>query len=112
VLHDQPAVEWVDRARSRQAETLRRARLTAAEAAVQTGDVRLAKAAAGAAVASDPLDEMACRALMAAYRAGGEPVRALVAYRQLRATLVAELGVDPSPETDRLHVSILAETTA
>jgi DNA-binding SARP family transcriptional activator len=112
VLHDQPAAEWVDRARSRQAGTLRRARLAAAEAAVRTGDVRMAQAAAEAAVANDPFDEVAYRALMSAYRAGGESVRALVAYRQLRAALVAELGVDPAPDTQRLHVTILAESTA
>jgi DNA-binding SARP family transcriptional activator len=74
---------------------------------LRTGDVGTARLAAEAAVAADPIDEAAYRALMLAYDAGGEPIRAVAAYRQLRVTLASELGVHPTPPTSDLHVAIL-----
>jgi hypothetical protein len=62
---------------------------------------------ARAAATADPLDEAAWRALMTAQVAAGAPAAALAAYEQLRATLADELGTDPAPETQALHLSIL-----
>jgi DNA-binding SARP family transcriptional activator len=107
VLHDQPHALWAEGARIFHAGVLRRARHAVADAALATGDVATARVAAEAAVAADPIDEVAHRALMHAYHAGGEPIRAVAAYRQLRATLATELGVSPTPPTSELHVAIL-----
>jgi DNA-binding SARP family transcriptional activator len=62
---------------------------------------------ARAATTADPLDEAAWRALMTAQVAAGAPAAALASYEQLRATLADELGTDPAPETQALHLSIL-----
>jgi DNA-binding SARP family transcriptional activator len=66
-------------------------------------------AAAAAAVAQDPYDERARRALMRAHAAAGEPARALASYAELRDLLATELGADPAPETQALHLAVLRE---
>ena len=91
---------------------LRRARLTAAEAALVTGDPGLAARYAEAAMAADGLDEAAHRLYMSAAAASGEQARALLAYAALRERLSAELGTDPAPQTRELHLAILREETA
>ena len=59
------------------------------------------------AVAADPLDEEAHRAVMLAYYRLGEPGEALAAFERARTALVDELGADPGPETQALYVSVL-----
>ena len=44
---------------------------------------------------------------MTAHRQAGEPGAALAAYERLRGALADGLGVDPSPETESLYLSIL-----
>jgi DNA-binding SARP family transcriptional activator len=112
VLADQPDATWAEPARARHGELLRRARHSTAQAALRTGDPAAAVAAAAAAVTADPFDEPACRALMQAYAAAGEPARALSAYARLRAALADGLGADPSPATRALHVAILRNQVA
>ena len=90
-------------------ELLRRTRLAAAEAALATGDPRLAAGYAEAAVAADPLDEAAHRWYMAASAVAGEQAKALAAYEALRQRLGRELGADPAPQTRELHLAILRE---
>jgi DNA-binding SARP family transcriptional activator len=107
VLAGVPAADWVDAARAEHRDRLRRARRTVAEAALRTGEPALARDAALAAVADDPFDEEAGRALMRAYDGLGEPARALAAFDRLRADLAEELGVDPAPATRDLHLRIL-----
>ena len=46
---------------------------------------------------------------MRAYREVGEPSRALATYRSLAAALRDELGVEPAPQTRRVHLAILRE---
>ena len=72
--------------------------LTAAERALGHAD---------AATIAVPLDEAAWRAVMAAHTAAGEPAAALAAYGRLRQTLAEELGTDPAPESQVLHLGIL-----
>jgi DNA-binding SARP family transcriptional activator/tetratricopeptide (TPR) repeat protein len=107
VLADEPDADWVRAARDEQAETLRRARRVVAAAALRTGQPAIARDAASATLDVDPLDEDACRSVMRAFDALGEPVRALGAFERLRAALAHDLGVDPSPATRTLHVAVL-----
>ena len=106
-LADDPYAPWADPARSEVRELLRRGRLAAAQAALQTGDPRLAARHAQAAMAADPLDEAAHRWYMSAAAAAGEPARALTVYAALRERLGEELGADPAPQTQQLHLAIL-----
>jgi DNA-binding SARP family transcriptional activator len=100
---------WADPARGELREMLRRARLVAAAAALATDDARLAVRYAEAAMAADPLDETAHRWYMSASAAAGEPAKALAAYAALRERLTEELGTDPAPQTQQLHLGILRE---
>ncbi len=107
VLEDEPNAAWAEPARVEMTGLLARARQALAEAALATGDHHLARSVAEAAVAADPYDEPACRALMRAHRAAGEPARALTTYANLRERLAAELGADPAPETEEIHLAVL-----
>ena len=106
---DEPYADWADPARERVRELLRRVRLAAAEAALATGDPRLAAGYAEAAMAADPLDEAAHRWYMSASVAAGEQAKALAAYEALRQRLGHDLGADPSAQTRELHIAILRE---
>jgi predicted ATPase/DNA-binding SARP family transcriptional activator len=55
----------------------------------------------------DPLDEAAHRLVMELLAATGRRAAALAQYATCRHVLAAELGVDPSPETARLHLELL-----
>jgi DNA-binding SARP family transcriptional activator len=108
-LADEPYSSWADPARHELRGLLRRARLAAAEAALATGDARTAARCAEAAMAADPLDEVAYRWYMSACAATGEPAKALVAYAELRERLASALGTDPAPPTQELHLAILRD---
>ena len=108
-IGDEPYADWADPAREQVRELLRRVRLAAAEAALATGDPRLAAGYAEAAMAADPLDEAAHRWYMSASVAAGEQAKALAAYEALRQRLGRELGADPAPQTRELHLAILRE---
>jgi DNA-binding SARP family transcriptional activator len=108
-LGEEPYAEWADPAREQLRELQRRARLAAAEAALATGEPRLAAGYAEAAIAADPLDETAHRWYMSAAAAAGEQARALAVYEALRRRLGEELGADPAPPTRELHLAILRE---
>jgi DNA-binding SARP family transcriptional activator len=108
-LAEEPYATWADPAREQLRQLLRRARLTAAEAALAIGEASSAARYAEAAMAADLLDETACRWYMSASAAAGEPARALVAYEALRERLAEELGADPSPQTQEFHLAILRQ---
>jgi DNA-binding SARP family transcriptional activator len=105
-LADEPDADWALPAR-REAERLAARRRLATDAALAVGDPERALAQARAATTADPLDEPAWRAVMLAHASAGEPAAALAAYEQLRHTLAEELGTDPAPETQSLHLTIL-----
>jgi DNA-binding SARP family transcriptional activator len=109
VLEDEPDAGWAQPARAEQASQLREVRLLLAEAWLGTGALAEAEAVASAAVSADPYDERSRRALMRAHTAAGEPARALTSYAELRELLAADLGADPAPETQDLHLAILRE---
>ena len=108
-IGDEPYADWADPAREQVRQLLRRVRLAAAEAALATGDPRLAAGYAETAMAADPLDEAAHRRYMSASVAAGEQAKALAAYEALRRRLGRELGADPAPQTRELHLAILRE---
>ncbi|GAA2598482.1 AfsR/SARP family transcriptional regulator [Streptomyces axinellae] len=54
-----------------------------------------------------PLYENLHALLMVAFHQDGRSSDALIAFKRLRATLVEELGLEPSPRLDRLHQAIL-----
>ncbi|HEY1321154.1 MAG TPA: AAA family ATPase [Streptosporangiaceae bacterium] len=108
-ISDEPYATWADPARAELNRLLRRARLSAAQAALATGDPALAARYAEAAMSADPLDEAAHRWYMSASAAAGEPARALTAYAALRERLGEELGAEPAPQTQELHLAILRE---
>src|SRR6478752_4625541 len=75
-------------------------------------DLALARAAAVVAelealTREHPLDERFAGLLIKALRAEGRTSEALAAYQRLRQLLVDELGVDPTPELQELHLSVL-----
>jgi DNA-binding SARP family transcriptional activator len=106
-LADEPDADWAMAARREAGRLTARARRLAWEAALAVGDPARALAHAHAATAADPLDEPAWRAVMRANAAAGEPAAALAAYERLRQTLASELGTDPSPESQALHLAVL-----
>jgi DNA-binding SARP family transcriptional activator len=109
LLADEPDAAWADEARRRAERLHGRARRARWLAALDLGDHAAALDAARAAVAADPLDEEACRAVMLAHYRAGEPGHALAAYAELRKVLVEELGANPGPETEALHLAVLQE---
>ncbi|MEH1166248.1 BTAD domain-containing putative transcriptional regulator [Micromonospora sp. CPCC 205539] len=59
------------------------------------------------AAAAQPLNERLAELLMRGLAAAGRQSDALAAYEDIRASLSDELGVDPSPELQKTHVSLL-----
>jgi YVTN family beta-propeller protein len=63
-------------------------------------------------VADHPLrEQLHAERILALYRSGRQS-DALAAYRQLRATLAEELGIEPSPPLHALHSAVLAQDPA
>jgi DNA-binding SARP family transcriptional activator len=112
LLADEPERAWAEAECSAVARTIARARWVGAEATLAAGDPGEAAALAEGALDHDPYDEAALRVLMRAYAAAGRPASALAAYARLRERLSEDLGVDPAPETDELHTSILLADAA
>ena len=67
---------------------------------------------ATAAIAIGRTSESAHRVLMRAYAALGDIANALRAFETYRHTLADELGVDPSPQTQELHLRLLRGESA
>ncbi|MGH2734002.1 MAG: ATP-binding protein [Actinomycetota bacterium] len=107
LLEDEPYAQWATPARASAERLVGRARRSVWQAALVQSDFEGALTVALAALEADPLDEESCRAAMVAYHNTGRSGQALAHYESLRATLAAELGADPAPETRSLHLSIL-----
>ena len=88
-------------------------RLAAVELAIerdlQAGRHREVVGELEALVLDEPLrEELHAQRMLALYRSGRQ-ADALSAYRQVRAALVEEIGVEPGPELRRLHEAILRQ---
>ena len=100
--------EWVDRQRELVRDLRVRAVLARSVAHLQSGAHGRAVEAARGALALHDTREAAYRQLMVALAAAGERAEALRVWERCRTTLVEELGVDPSPETEAVYRDILA----
>ncbi|WP_459737958.1 AfsR/SARP family transcriptional regulator [Streptomyces sp. E-15] len=80
-----------------------------AEARLAAGDQVLLAGELAGLVARHPLRERLRALQMRALYAAGRQSEALAAYEDLRARLVTELGVDPSPELAALHQAVLRQ---
>jgi predicted ATPase/DNA-binding SARP family transcriptional activator len=82
------------------------------EAAGALGDHDRAIGAARLALASDPLQERAHRALIAALDRSGDRAGAVQAFEQCRSVLADQLGIDPSSETVDVYLGALRSPAA
>lgn len=98
---------WVERMRARLAEQRGRALEILAETLIHTGDTARAVRAASDVLAADPLRETGYQLLMRAHAAAGNRADALRVYERCRRALRDELGIDPSPATERVYLEIL-----
>lgn len=106
-LEEFPAEEWTEELLRTVDRQLRRTREAAWLAAARLGDHRRCADVACAAIAVDPYDEPAWRALMAAEYGQGSAGAALRTFDRLRRRLRADLGTDPDPRTAALHEAML-----
>lgn len=106
-LADDPDGEWTDAVRRRVDAGVRQARRHRWTAALLLGDHDTAVEDATLTLALDPLDELACRALMQGHLRLGSTAAALGAYDRLRSALSSRLGVDPSAETEQTRIEVL-----
>ncbi len=107
LLADEPYAAWATRERERFADLLAAACIRAACSANEVRDHTLAGRLARAGMRHSYFSEPALRELMRALVASGERSQALRAYEQHRRGVLEELGVEPSPLTHRLYLSIL-----
>lgn len=83
-----------------------------ADAVLDTGRAAEIIGELEAAVADAPLRERRWGQLMIALYRSGRQGDALAAFQRARATLAAELGVDPGPELRRLEAAIVSQDSA
>lgn len=99
---------WTEVPRAAAERVVGRARRTVAAAAMATGQADEAAEAAARALDADLYDEEALRLLMVAEQRRGRAGAGLAAYARVRAHLADELGVDPSRETEAVHMALLS----
>lgn len=106
-LVDEIDMPWAGDLRRLAVAQLRRARGCRWRAALELGEYRTAVEVASTALAADPLDEDACRAVMVGHQRAGAAGTALAAYHTLRSELAEALGADPSEATSAVFLSVL-----
>jgi DNA-binding SARP family transcriptional activator len=98
---------WAESKREKLRNILIRALECRAEVYLWNKEFPLAVEAARDAVHQAPFHETAHQLLMRAYAASGNTAEALQAYEGCRKLIAEELGVDPSPATKALHMTLL-----
>ncbi len=101
------SAEWAQSERRSLAGIYQALLCDASGAAAGLGHGREAVDFAARALAVDPFSERASRLLMRAHAEVGDISLALREYERCRNLLAEELGVDPSPETQEVHLSLL-----
>ncbi len=104
--------DWVDRQRDVVRDLRVRAMTALSGAQLGAGSASRAVDAARDALALDELREASHRQLMRSLCAAGERAEALRVWERCRTTLVEELGVDPSPETEAVYLEVLGALPA
>jgi len=109
VLEDEPYASWAQDLRGTYRGRVLGAHLEAADAALAELDYKAGLAHAEAAAALDCFSERAQRTAMLALYALGRQHHALATYREFRARLDRELGLEPTSETRMLEAAILRQ---
>jgi DNA-binding SARP family transcriptional activator len=107
LLATEPYAEWADEERAKFSQLLATVCTTAARLALQGGYTQPALRLARTAVQQSYFSESARQELMRALWLSGERTQALVAYAELRARMLEELGVEPGAASQELYVEIL-----
>ena len=100
---------WAEAKQAELRRWYRRSLLVLGQARLAQGDAGSSARDAEELIAAEPLLESAHQLLMRAHAAAGNRGEALRAYERCRRTLVDELGVGPSPETEWLYLALLAD---
>ena len=98
---------WVDQQRNHLFALHVRATECLATVSLHNSEPTQAAALAEELVRCEPFRETGYQLLMRAYAAAGSRAEALLAYERCRHLLADELGADPSPETQALHLQLL-----
>ena len=98
---------WIDEVRAGLRQLHQRALQAAAAGQSGLGHHTEALRLTEQAIALDPFRESAYRLLMQIYLDLGDRAQAVDAYERCRRRLAGELGLDPSPETQALHLTAL-----
>jgi DNA-binding SARP family transcriptional activator len=98
---------WIVSQRTRLRQLLLRAWDCLADCWLAGEQYPMAVEAGAQSVALEPLRETSYQRLMRAHFAMGNRGEALRAYAQCRRLLVAELGVEPSPQTEAIYLEVL-----
>ncbi len=109
LLADDPFAAWANDIREQLSTQRVQAYVGAAHAANATGDNALAVLFARAACLERSWSEPAVQELMEALARSGNHAQALMEYQDLRTAMCNELGVEPSPATQSLYMSILCD---
>jgi AAA ATPase domain/Bacterial transcriptional activator domain len=109
VLEDEPYALWAQELRGTYRGRVLGAHLEAADAALAELDYGASLSHAEAAAALDGFSERAQRTAMLALYALGRQHDALATYREFRARLDRELGLEPTSETRMLETAILRQ---
>ncbi|MFD3996058.1 ATP-binding protein [Streptomyces sp. NPDC058548] len=110
LLPEDRYLSWTEPRRGRLASLKDEMRLGLASAHLEAGTLQEATALAEHVLKASPAEEAAHRILIDASIRQGLRRRAVGQYHLCREALAAELGVQPSPETERLHRAALATT--
>jgi predicted ATPase/DNA-binding SARP family transcriptional activator len=100
------AGDWAATRRAGLRQAYERALGTAGRLLVADGRVREAIEVYRRAIAHEPLDEAAHRALMECWAAAGQPARAMRHYEELRDLLRTEVGGAPAAQTTALYARL------
>lgn len=107
LLADDPYAAWADEARQGFAARSAQGYAEAAHHANEAGDHELAATLARAVGHDQYWAEPAVQELMRALAATGNRAQALLEYQALRDALGEELGIEPSPATQEVFMSVL-----
>ncbi len=102
---------WIDEVRAGLRQVHHRALEAAAAGQARLGRPGEALRLAEQALALEPFHESGYRLLMRVHLDLGDRAQAVQAYERCRRLLAEELGLDPSPETQALHLAVLRAST-